>query len=98
MKDFWYWYKVPVILIAVGLIVLVSLVYGLDKSIKAEQAKWNAFAIAHNCEVVGKKKGNVQTTVMPMTGGNNNGGVGIGISTTPDTTAYLCDDGITYWR
>ena len=61
-----------------------------------EQKEWNAFKIAHNCEVIGKKKGQLQTTVMPISGGN--GGTGVGMTVTPDTTGYLCDDGITYWR
>lgn len=61
-----------------------------------ESRQWEAFKVAHECKVVGKKKGSTSTTVMPIVGGN--GGVGIGVSSTPDQTAWECNDGVTYWR
>lgn len=59
-----------------------------------EQAQWNDFAANHACKVVAKKRGEVFTT----TGIGANGQIVIGTGSTSDQTAYLCDDGVTYWR
>ncbi|HXI41604.1 MAG TPA: hypothetical protein VNH83_16600 [Bryobacteraceae bacterium] len=61
-----------------------------------DQARWNRFAASHACHVVERMSGDAATTVAPIVGGN--GGVAVGIAVTPDKTAYLCDDGIKYWR
>jgi hypothetical protein len=61
-----------------------------------EQKQWDAFAKAHNCKVVAKREGSTSTGVAPIIGGN--GGVAVTTSSTPGQTAYLCDDGVTYWR
>ena len=64
-----------------------------------EQQEWETFKAKHNCKVVGKKKGHVSTSIGV---GINAGGTGTIVmpitSSTPDQTAYKCDDGITYWR
>lgn len=31
-------------------------------------------------------------------GVGSNGGVSVGIGSTPDKTGYQCNDGVTYWR
>lgn len=58
--------------------------------------QWDAFRQAHNCRIVGKMRGDMVTTVAPIIGGN--GGVAVGVSSTPDKTGWQCDDGVTYWR
>jgi hypothetical protein len=63
-----------------------------------EQARWDAFATAHACKVVGVMSGSAQTGVgFGMTA---NGQIGTLVTTTstPGKTGWLCDDGITYWR
>lgn len=65
-------------------------------AINAEHKQWQLFADEHSCKVTGHMTGDTVTTVAPIVGGN--GGVAVGISSTPSKTAYLCDDGVTYWR
>lgn len=57
---------------------------------------WERFKIDHHCQVVGKMSGSVVTTVGPTFGGQ--GGIAVGVGSTPDRTGWLCDDGVTYWR
>jgi hypothetical protein len=57
---------------------------------------WKAFSEQHHCKVVGRMSGDTVTTVAPIIGGN--GGIAVGVSSTPSKTGYLCDDGVTYWR
>lgn len=52
--------------------------------------EWAVFSAAHNCKIVGKQNGDLMNVI------NSNGSVGIAF--TSDKTAYLCNDGITYWR
>lgn len=62
-----------------------------------EEAKqWSEFKSSHNCKIVGKEKGHLQTGVGPVMSGS--GGVAVIITSTPDKVGYLCDDGVTYWR
>lgn len=84
----------PMEYVVAGLIlfILVLLVVGVVAAQK-EQEAWEAYAAAHNCKVVGKAKGHASTGV-GMVGKN----VMVTTTTAPDQTAYLCDDGITYWR
>ena len=94
-RDMWSegWFGRFMLLAVVCVFVLIPL--GIWASIE-ESRQWETFKAAHECKVVGKKKGSTSTTVMPIVGGN--GGVGIGVSTTPDQTAWECNDGVTYWR
>lgn len=61
-----------------------------------DQAQWERFAAAHDCRVVERMPGDTMTTVAPIIGGK--GGVAVGVTSTPDKTAYLCNDGVKYWR
>lgn len=82
-----------------GLVLLmVFFVYMAAKVSYEEHKKWRAFAVKHNCKVVAHKKGQTTTGVGPTIG--SNGGVGVTVITgrTRDQVAYLCDDGVTYWR
>lgn len=62
-----------------------------------EQAEWERFALAHKCKVIQKSKGRyIHGFGSSFVGGQ------YGSHTTgyyqPDRTAYVCDDGVTYWR
>ena len=66
--------------------VLAAGVYGIYHYEKA----WSEFSTAHHCTVVAHASGLVFNTV------SSSGHVGV--ATTPDTTSYICDDGVTYTR
>lgn len=55
-----------------------------------EGREWEQFKLTHQCKVVAKRGGQLVMTT------NSKGSVGTGV--TSDETAYLCNDGITYWR
>lgn len=57
-----------------------------------EGREWQAFASAHHCQVVGRMQGS--TDIAPIISSKG----GVAVTTTPDKTAYKCDDGVTYWR
>lgn len=81
------------------LVLMVLVVAGIPLMIWAaieDDRQWSAFKAAHNCKVVGKIRGDTVTTVAPIIGGN--GGVAVGVSSTPDKTGWQCADGVTYWR
>jgi len=67
-------------------------------SIAADQARWKAFAAAHNCKVIGHISPSVQSGVGFGVTVNGTPGIVTTTSTTAGKTGYLCDDGITYWR
>lgn len=77
------------------ILLIVSIPFIIHAAIKDER-QWQEFKVAHKCKVVGMKKGYSSTTVIPVIGGN--GGVGFGVTSVPDQTAWECDNGITYWR
>lgn len=58
-----------------------------------EQLEWDAFAKTH-CKVVGRMASSTGSGI-GITGGGN---AALVVTTTPEKTGYLCDDGITYWR
>lgn len=55
---------------------------------------WNRFKEEHNCKIVGKK----DSTTSIGVGVSSNGSAGPVVVTNPSQTAWLCDDGITYWK
>jgi hypothetical protein len=70
--------------------VVVALVVWATWATWAESRTWESFKIAHNCQVVGQKRGSVQM------GMSSNGSAVSMVS--PSETGWLCDDGVTYWR
>ena len=88
------------IVVVFGLIVWLA--WADYKQQQAEAHRWAVWSSLHNCKVVGREKGVTTTGVGTMIGTSSNGGTTIipvvTTSRTPDKTAYLCDDGITYWR
>lgn len=77
---------VSVLAIALGVLVFWAAV--------EDSRQWAAFKVTHNCKKVGHKQGQVFNTVSI----GANGQPSIGVATTPDQTAWQCDDGVTYWR
>lgn len=63
-----------------------------------EGNRWNAFKIQHNCKIVQHMRGDVAVGTGVVLMPNGQVGVVTTTSTTPDKTAWICDDGVTYWR
>ena len=97
VKDMWNdsWTGRLLLLLSFSVFALIPLM--IYASIQ-EQSEWESFAAEHDCKVVGRMKGDVGVGV--GTGIMSNGQIGTGtvVTSTPDKTAYLCDDGVTYWR
>lgn len=87
-EDMWLAYVITAAVVALFALLIYCVIL--------DQERWQAFATAHHCHVVERMSGDVLTTVAPIIGGN--GGVAVGITSTPDKVAYLCDDGVKYWR
>lgn len=64
----------------------------------AQEAKWQSYKEAHHCKKVGHMRGDVHTGVATTVGANGQVSVSPVVTTTPDKTGWLCDDGVTYWR
>lgn len=62
-----------------------------------EQREWDEFAKQHDCKIVARKQEMTSTGFGPVVGGKDVG-VAFVVNTTPAQTAYLCDDGVIYWR
>ncbi len=56
--------------------------------------EWAKFKQEHNCRVVEKRDGQATSGV----GIGVTSGVGVFSGSTSPQTAYLCDDGVTYWK
>lgn len=89
MKNFLYNIApaVVAVLLAAALVGLIALCIN---GMYAEEARWAEFAAAHDCKVTGRMSGDV------VSGTSSNGSVIV--ASTPDKTAYTCNDGVTYWR
>lgn len=92
IRDMWEdgWFGRSILLGIPALFVLMVFLIVVDAN------QWEEFRTKHNCKKVGHMRGDVFTTVGPSIGGQ--GGVAIGVGSTPDKTGWLCDDGMTYWR
>lgn len=64
---------------------------------RREHHRWEVFAKEHECHVVERRKG-VDTTVAPIIGTNGTVSLAAGVTFEDDKTAYLCNDGVKYWR
>lgn len=65
---------------------------------RREHYRWETFAKTHDCRVVEKMAGDVDTTVAPIFDGKGGVSYAVGVTDTPGKTAYLCNDGVKYWR
>lgn len=62
------------------------------------QREWNAFSVAHHCKVIAHMTGEVGVGVGTGVMATGKVGTVTMVTTTPDKTAYKCDDGVVYWR
>ena len=92
--DFFETYWFPAILIGAVVALIVVAAYLMNEDSKT----WAAFAAAHNCKVVGRMSGDVQTAVGYGMTANGQSGTIIATTVAPEKTGYRCDDGVTYWR
>jgi hypothetical protein len=65
---------------------------------RREHHRWEAFVKAHNCRIIERRTGDIDTTVAPIFDSKGGVSYAVGVTDTPDKTAYLCDDGVKYWR
>lgn len=77
-------------------LIIIGLLPVAIRGIIQEQKEWEDFAVERNCKVTDKVQSSVVITTAPIV--NGSGGVAVGTSVVPGKTAYLCDDGVTYWR
>lgn len=82
-------------LILAAVIVLVIVAVKLSAQ---ESRQWAAFSEANHCKVVERRKGTSTTTTGMAIGSGGRVTPVVATSSTPSQTAYLCDDGVTYWR
>lgn len=93
MMKYWEW---PEWLMAGLLALIAALLPVMIYASIQEQKEWDAFAKSHDCKVVARKEGSTSTGIAPIVGGQ--GGMAITTSSSPGQTAFLCSDGVTYWR
>ena len=84
--------------LAVMLVLLVAAIWWQVKRDREEQAAWAVFSQTHGCLIVQRTQ--AQTHVGSGVGLMSNGKMGVvtTTTTTPAQAAWLCDDGVTYWR
>lgn len=75
-----------------GLALGIGLFAAAFGALTADQKQWDAFAATHACKVVGRMSGDV--LVSPVFSDKG----GVAVTSTPDKTGWLCNDGVTYWR
>nr|WP_241390781.1 hypothetical protein [Serratia proteamaculans] len=83
----------PTIIGIIGVIFVVVCIGSYYAYASGKDQKWYAWASEH-CKIVEKKEGHTSFGVGVSTSGH----AGAFASPTPGQTAYLCDDGITYWK
>jgi hypothetical protein len=63
-----------------------------------EHQQWEDFAKGHECRLVERRKGDVEITVAPIVGANGSMSLTTGVTFDDAQTAYVCNDGVKYWR
>lgn len=63
-----------------------------------DRENWQRFVEDHHCKITAHMSGDVSTGFGAGVSANGKFGTGLVTVTTPDKTAFLCDDGITYLR
>lgn len=81
------------LILIVTVILIILLILAILAAIE-EGRDWQRFKVEHNCKVTARINGDVFNTLSV----GANGQPVIGIGSTPSKTAWLCDDGITYYR
>jgi hypothetical protein len=92
LEKFWEIIFAHIEIIVVALLIFI-LGYGFNKMVEERKA-WEAFKISHACKLVATKTSSVGVG----TGVTSNGSVATTTVIIPGQEAWLCDDGVTYWR
>ena len=93
------YFEIGMGLVLVGMVALIVGLLALMMIASAkEQREWQAFSATHNCKLVATKQGTVSSGIGTAVGANGNVSVVPVTTTTPGQEAFLCDDGVTYWR
>ena len=71
------------------LLIVFTLVFGCG-----DNSEWEEFKLAHHCKIVQKKDSDAHVGFVV----GSKGGFAPIFSFEDEKTAWLCDDGITYWR
>ncbi len=88
---------IPVFIVLLIIAVIVGVTWACVEDSK-EQKAWGAFKIQHHCKITAYMDGSTSTASVPVVGSNGSVGVGVVTNTVPSKAAWLCDDGITYWK
>ena len=86
--------SVTFILSCSAVLLLVSLLGLWIVTTISEKHEWEQFKIAKNCVLKEHVKGDIKAGV----GVTTNGKVGVAVMPEPDKEAYLCNNGVLYWR
>ena len=86
--------SVAAIVCSSAVLLLVSLLGLWIVATIRENQEWEQFKVAKQCVLKEHIKGEIRTGV----GVTTNGKVGVGVMPEPDKEAYLCNDGVLYWR
>ena len=83
------------IIIATSAVLLLGSILGLWVMVTIKEGQeWEQFKIAKQCVLKEHIKGDIKTGI----GVAANGKIGVGIMPESDKEAYLCNDGVLYWR
>ena len=85
--------SMTVIICSSAFLLLVSLLGLWIVATIRENQEWEQFMVEKQCVLKEHIKGDIRTGV-----GVTNGKVGLGVMPEPDKEAYLCNDGVLYWR
>lgn len=75
---------------------LIWAIYAGIQQTRIDREEWRKFIEAQNCKVIARRDAEVITGVGEII--SEEGGVAVVSTTTPAQTAWLCDDGVTYWK
>jgi hypothetical protein len=94
IKDFVEFYRSEIIVF--GLIGIAS--GGLFFVLIQQEKIWRQFVVDHNCVVVERIEGSVQSGYGYGLNTSGKFGSGVIVTTEPDKTVYACNDGVRYTR
>lgn len=87
------------VIVPIGLILaILAFVTFIAHAAKRDAERWEAFRVANECRVVAHVPGDAVPVVSTGVGPNGQVVTTFGVATTPARTAWLCKDGVTYWR
>lgn len=79
--------------ILIVVVIAVAVCAGLILLGIESEKQWQAWVVKHECRIIEKTQGEHHTGVVMIDGKPS-----VVTTYTPGKTAWLCDDGVTYWR